>query len=154
MYRSGTGTGTCTPHSGDIDAKSPNMSGPWHLRDEKLREQLCDATGLTEQKIDGVLAMFLEDVQSEKGMEKWPLKYPSYSISKMALYAYTRLLALELGDKTCVNSVHPGYVITDMTFGTSDFSLAEGAANLVRIALLPAGGPSGHNFLERKDADF
>ncbi|KAF3787758.1 hypothetical protein EJ110_NYTH22425 [Nymphaea thermarum] len=52
----------------------------------------------------------------------------------MALNAYTRLLALELGDKACVNSVHPGYVITDMTFGTGDLSPAEGAANLVNNA--------------------
>ncbi|XP_031498235.1 short-chain dehydrogenase/reductase 2b-like isoform X2 [Nymphaea colorata] len=125
-----------------------------HLRDEELRQQLCDTMGLTEQKIDGVLAMFLDDVKSEKGMEKWPLKFPSYCISKIALNAYTRLLALELGDKACVNSVHPGYVTTDMTFGSGDFSPAEGAANLAHVALLPAGGPSGRNFLERKDADF
>ncbi|KAF3787759.1 11-beta-hydroxysteroid dehydrogenase 1B, partial [Nymphaea thermarum] len=102
-----------------------------HLRDEELRGQLCDTMGLTEQKIDGVLAMFLDDVKSEKGMEKWPLKFPSYSISKMALNAYTTLLALELGDKACVNSASPGYVITDMTFGSGDLSPVEGAANLV-----------------------
>ncbi|XP_049935791.1 (-)-isopiperitenone reductase-like isoform X3 [Nymphaea colorata] len=133
---------------------SSNYGLSCHLRDEELRQQLCDTMGLTEQKIDGVLAMFLDDVKSEKGMEKWPLKFPSYCISKIALNAYTRLLALELGDKACVNSVHPGYVTTDMTFGSGDFSPAEGAANLAHVALLPAGGPSGRNFLERKDADF
>ncbi|KAF3787755.1 hypothetical protein EJ110_NYTH22421 [Nymphaea thermarum] len=110
---------------------SSNYGLSCHLRDEELRGQLCDTMGLTEQKVDGVLAMFLDAVKSEKGMEKWPLKFPSYSISKIALNAYTRLLALELGDKACVNSVHPGYVITDMTFGSGDLNPAEGAANLV-----------------------
>ncbi|KAF3775632.1 Salutaridine reductase, partial [Nymphaea thermarum] len=101
-----------------------------------------------------VLDMFLEDVKSEKRMDRWPIKLPTYSISKISLNAYTRLLALQLHDKACVNSVHPGYVMTDMNFGIGDLSPAEDAANLVRIALLPPGGPSGHNFLESKDVSF
>ncbi|XP_031496778.1 (-)-isopiperitenone reductase-like isoform X2 [Nymphaea colorata] len=124
------------------------------LRDDELRKQLSDTEGLTEQKIDEVLDTFLEDLKSKQAMEKWPLKVPSYTVSKIALNAYTRLLALELGDKACVNSATPGYVMTDMTFGTGDLSPAEGAANLVCVALLPAGGLSGHNFLEGKDAKF
>ncbi|XP_031482710.2 (+)-neomenthol dehydrogenase-like [Nymphaea colorata] len=124
------------------------------LRDEELRKQLCDTANLTEEKIDEVLDMFLEDVKSEKGMDRWPIEFPTYSISKLSLNAYTRLLALQLHDKACVNSVHPGYVRTDMNLGNGDLSPAEGAANLVRIALLPPGGPSGHNFLEGEDVEF
>ncbi|CAN6466496.1 unnamed protein product [Victoria cruziana] len=124
------------------------------VRDEELRKQLLDVESFTEQKIDGVLDMFLEDVKSERGVEKWPLRVPSYSISKTALNAYTRLLALELGDEACVNCAGPGYVTTDMTLGTGDLSPAEGAANLVSVALLPAGGPSGRNFLCGKEAEF
>ncbi|KAF3788918.1 (+)-neomenthol dehydrogenase [Nymphaea thermarum] len=122
------------------------------LRDEELRKQLCDPATLTEEKIDEVLDLFLEDVKSEKGIERWPIKFPTYSISKISLNAYTRLLALQLHDKACVNSVHPGYVRTDMNLGNGDLSPAEGAANLVCVALLPPGGPSSHNFLEGKDA--
>ncbi|KAF3787752.1 Short-chain dehydrogenase/reductase 2b [Nymphaea thermarum] len=122
------------------------------LRDDEFRKELCDMVALTEEKIDQVLDMFLEDVKSDKKMDRWPVKLPTYSISKISLNAYTRLLALQLQDKACVNSVHPGYVTTDMNFGIGDLSPAEGAANLVRVALLPAGGPSGHNFLESKDA--
>ncbi|XP_031496599.1 short-chain dehydrogenase/reductase 2b-like [Nymphaea colorata] len=126
----------------------------WPLRDEELRKQLCHTVNLTEEKIDQVLDMFLEDVKSEKGMDRWPSNLPTYSISKISLNAYTRLLALQLHDKACVNSVHPGYVMTDMNFGIGDISPAEGAAYLVRVALLPPGGPSGHNFLESKDVGF
>ncbi|KAF3772207.1 (+)-neomenthol dehydrogenase, partial [Nymphaea thermarum] len=129
-----------------------NVSQP--LRDEELRKQLSDTVTLTEEKIDKVLDMFLEDVKSEKRMDRWPIKLPTYSISKISLNAYMRLLALQLHDKACVNSVHLGYVMTDMNFGIGDLSPAEGAANLVRVAFLPPGGPSGHNFLESKDVSF
>ncbi|XP_031477544.1 short-chain dehydrogenase/reductase 2b-like [Nymphaea colorata] len=126
----------------------------YYLRDEELRKQLSEVEDLTEQKIDGVLNLFLEDLKSEKGMEKWPLKLPAYSTSKAALNAYTRLSASKLKAIACVNSVHPGFVRTDITESTGYLSAPEGAENVVRVALFPVGGPSGHNFLEGEDSEF
>jgi (+)-neomenthol dehydrogenase len=110
--------------------------------------------GLTEQKIDGVIELFLEDMKCGKDLKKWPLKFPSYSISKAALNAYTRLLARELEGKACVNSVHPGYVKTDLTHVIGDISAPQGAEHVLRVALFPADGPTGHNFLESQLSPF
>ncbi|KAF3790211.1 Carbonyl reductase NADPH 1 [Nymphaea thermarum] len=125
-----------------------------YVRDEELRRQLSETEGLTEQKIDGVLNLFLEDLKSEKAMEKWPLKMPAYSISKASLNAYVRLLSHRLKGMVCVNSVHPGIVRTDMTDFIGNLFPTEGAENVLRVALFPVGGPSGHNFLEREDSEF
>ncbi|XP_031496608.1 short-chain dehydrogenase/reductase 2b-like [Nymphaea colorata] len=125
-----------------------------YVRDEELRRQLSETEGLTEQKIDGVLNLFLEDLKSEKATEKWPLKMPAYSISKASLNAYVRLLSHRLKGIVCVNSVHPGIVRTDMTDFIGNLSPTEAAENVLRVALFPVGGPSGHNFLEREDSEF
>ncbi|CAN6446038.1 unnamed protein product [Victoria cruziana] len=125
-----------------------------YIRDEELRRQLSLIEDLTEEKIEGVLNLFLEDLKHGKPMEKWPLKMPAYSISKAALNAYTRILARELEGAAYVNSVRPGLVRTYLTGYAGNLSPAEGAQNILRVALLPIGGPSGQNFLEGKLSEF
>ncbi|KAH7299254.1 hypothetical protein KP509_24G002300 [Ceratopteris richardii] len=87
----------------------------------------------------------------------WPQKFPSYKMSKIALHAYTRLLAMQmekrnlLGMKVFVNCVHPGFVRTDLSSGRGNLSAHEGAENVVLLALLPPEDcPSGQFFFEKK----
>ncbi|XP_049935974.1 short-chain dehydrogenase/reductase 2b-like [Nymphaea colorata] len=143
-----------SPHKARIVMVSSIAGLLCYVRDEGLRKQLSETEGLTEQKIDGVLNLFLEDLKSEKAMEKWPLKMPAYSISKASLNAYSRLLALQLNGVAHVNTVHPGTVKTNLTDCTGELSPIEGAENVVRVALLPVDGPSGHNFMECEDSEF
>jgi NAD(P)-dependent dehydrogenase (short-subunit alcohol dehydrogenase family) len=71
---------------------------------------------------------------------------PTYSASKAALNALTRLLASELaGDGILVNSVCPGWVATDMG-GPGGRPIEDGAASVVWAATLPDDGPSGGFF--------
>ncbi|CAN6480300.1 unnamed protein product [Victoria cruziana] len=124
------------------------------IRDEEVRNELGDEEKLSEEKIERVLEMFLEDVKRERELGRWPVKFPSYALSKAALNAYTRVLARRLEGKACVNSVHPGYVMTDMTLGTGNLSPSQGADNVVRLALSPPPSPSGHNFLQHLPSSF
>lgn len=73
----------------------------------------------------------------------YDFKVPAYNVSKSAVNAWTVQLAHELRDTSIkVNAVHPGSVKTDMnTYG--DLDVADGARTSVRMALLPADGPSG-----------
>ena len=73
-------------------------------------------------------------------------KFLGYNTSKAALNMLTIQLANELRDTAIkVNAVSPGYVATDMSpQGTS--TTEEGASEPVRLALLPADGPSGGFF--------
>jgi NAD(P)-dependent dehydrogenase (short-subunit alcohol dehydrogenase family) len=71
---------------------------------------------------------------------------PTYSASKAALNALTRLLAGELErDGILVNSVCPGWVATDMG-GPGGRPVEEGAASVVWAATLPDDGPTGGFF--------
>ncbi len=69
---------------------------------------------------------------------------PAYNVSKAAVNAWTLQLANELRDAGIkVNSVHPGYVKTDMNKGGGDLEVSEGAETSVAMALLDDTGPSG-----------
>ncbi|MCO5614403.1 hypothetical protein L7F22_068684 [Adiantum nelumboides] len=102
--------------------------------------------------------------QLHLGGQGWPIKFPSYKMSKVALHAYTRVLARELEKKSpvpainarvFVNCVHPGYVRTELTGLTGQLSSQEGATNVVKIALLPPEvSPSGQFFYEGNLASF
>ncbi len=77
---------------------------------------------------------------------------PPYSLSKAALNALTRLLASAAqGSDVLVNAVDPGWVRTDMGGPTAPRSVAQGAGTIVWCATLPAGGPSGRFFHDRKE---
>jgi NAD(P)-dependent dehydrogenase (short-subunit alcohol dehydrogenase family) len=76
---------------------------------------------------------------------------PAYSISKAALNAFTRILAETYrGRGVLANAVDPGWVRTDMGGPSAPRSVEEGAATIVWLATLPARGPSGGFFRDRR----
>jgi NAD(P)-dependent dehydrogenase (short-subunit alcohol dehydrogenase family) len=84
------------------------------------------------------------NVSSESGsLASMANETPAYNISKVALNALTRMLALELRrDGILVNSVCPGWVATEMG-GPGGRPVADGAAGIVWAATLPSNGPTG-----------
>jgi NAD(P)-dependent dehydrogenase (short-subunit alcohol dehydrogenase family) len=76
---------------------------------------------------------------------------PAYSISKAALNAFTRILAATYENAgVLVNSADPGWVRTDMGGPDAPRSVEQGADTIVWLATLPAGGPTGGFFHDRK----
>ncbi len=76
---------------------------------------------------------------------------PAYRLSKLALNGITLMLADVLkGKNILVNSVHPGWVKTDMGGAGAPLSLEEGARGLVWAATLPDDGPQGGFFQDGK----
>ncbi len=74
-------------------------------------------------------------------------RVPAYNVSKSAVNAWTVQLANELGDGPIkVNTLHPGYVRTDMNAGNGDMEIPEGARTSVRLALIGPDGPQGGFF--------
>ena len=74
----------------------------------------------------------------------YDFKVPAYNVSKSAVNAWTVQLAHELKDsKIKVNTIHPGYVQTDMNGGQGEISVPEGARTSVRLALIDEDGPNG-----------
>jgi NAD(P)-dependent dehydrogenase (short-subunit alcohol dehydrogenase family) len=74
---------------------------------------------------------------------------PAYSISKAALNALTVMLAAAL-PYARVNCVDPGWVRTDMGGSGAPRSVAQGADTIVWLATLPAGGPTGGFYKDKK----
>lgn len=76
------------------------------------------------------------------GQNDWGLL--GYSASKAALNMLTVQLAYELRDTAIkVNSAAPGYTATDLNGFAGTDTPAQGAAEAIRLALLPADGPTG-----------
>jgi NAD(P)-dependent dehydrogenase (short-subunit alcohol dehydrogenase family) len=74
-------------------------------------------------------------------------KLIGYSASKAALNMLTVQLAYELRDTQIkVNAVNPGFTATDMNEHRGYQTVEEGAAEAIRLALLPTHGPSGRFF--------
>jgi NAD(P)-dependent dehydrogenase (short-subunit alcohol dehydrogenase family) len=81
-------------------------------------------------------------------------KFIGYNASKAALNMLTVQLAYELRETGIkVNSVSPGFVDTDMNGHRGTLTVEEGAAGPVRLALLPADGPTG-GFFDDKAAHY
>ncbi len=86
-------------------------------------------------------------LQSTKNSPISNSKAFAYNASKTALNAFTIHLADELkGTAIKVNSAHPGWVKTDMGGSNAMLELKDGSKTSVRLALLPADGPTGGFF--------
>ena len=72
------------------------------------------------------------------------VKLAGYNVSKAALNMITVQLAAELaGDGIKVNAADPGYTATDLNGNSGPQTVEQGAAEAVRLALLPDDGPTG-----------
>ncbi|KAM0949461.1 putative short-chain dehydrogenase/reductase SDR, NAD(P)-binding domain superfamily [Dioscorea sansibarensis] len=124
------------------------------FRNERIAEKLSDRNGITEEELDELLKTFLNDFKEGKVESNgWPIGLSAYKVSKMAINAYTKILAKRFPG-FCINSVHPGFVKTDMTANIGTMSPGEGANGPVMLALLPNNGPSGCFFMENKPSSF
>jgi NAD(P)-dependent dehydrogenase (short-subunit alcohol dehydrogenase family) len=86
---------------------------------------------------------------SDPNYEYAQFKLLAYNSSKTALNAMTIQFAHELKDTPIkVNSADPGYVATDINDNRGTRTVQQGATAAVRLATLPADGPTGSYFDE------
>lgn len=108
------------------------------MRNPAIKEMLL-SENLSEEKIEGMVELFLEDVK--KGTWKnrgWPEYWTDYAVSKVALNAYSRILAERYkGCGLSVNCFCPGFTQTSMTRGKGTHSADDAALVGVKLALLP-----------------
>ncbi len=130
-----------------------------NIPEEKLRTMLDTNTYAPLNLIRAFLPMMIDqnygrivNVSSVLGQITSFSDYtPAYRLSKLALNGITLMLADVLkGKNILVNSVHPGWVKTDMGGAGAPLSLEEGARGLVWAATLPDDGPQGGFFQDGK----
>ncbi|XP_075480348.1 uncharacterized protein LOC142521053 [Primulina tabacum] len=125
-----------------------------------LRELLQSDDSLSEESIDQTTMKFLEQVKDDSWRDGgWPQVLTDYSLSKLAINAYTRLMARVFSDrpegqKIYINSYCPGWVRTAMTGWEGNVSPEEGADTAVWLALLPDQFVTGKFFAERREINF
>ncbi|KAJ1272004.1 hypothetical protein BS78_06G169900 [Paspalum vaginatum] len=125
-----------------------------HFSNEELKRELNDVGSLTEERLDELLSLFLRDFEAGVlGARGWPTEFSAYKVAKAAVNAYSRVLARRHPELR-VNCAHPGYVKTDMTRHSGLLTPAEGAGNVVKVAMLPEGGPTGAFFALGEEAPF
>ncbi|KAI4336409.1 hypothetical protein L6164_014940 [Bauhinia variegata] len=130
------------------------------IDNEALREQLSDIETLTEEKIDEIVSTFLQQVEDGTWTSGgWPQTLTDYSVSKLAVNAYTRVLAKEFSEKPeeekiYINSYCPGWVKTALTGYAGSIAVEDGADTAVWLALLPEQAITGKFFAERREINF
>ncbi|XVF22595.1 hypothetical protein REPUB_Repub12eG0185000 [Reevesia pubescens] len=123
-----------------------------HIPSEQFKGVLRNAD--TEEKLDALISEFLKDFKEGSLESKgWPTLLSAYTVSKAAMNAYTRILALKYPN-FYINCVCPGFVKTDLSNNTGTLTTEEGAATPIKLALWPNGGPSGLFFLQGEPASF
>ena len=105
---------------------------------------------LSEEEIEDIVNLFLEDV--EKGTWQshgWPEIWTDYSVSKLALNAYSKVLAKRFeGSRLSINCICPGFTQTSMTRGQGTHTPDAAAEVVASLALLPPHQlPTGRFFL-------
>jgi NAD(P)-dependent dehydrogenase (short-subunit alcohol dehydrogenase family) len=107
-----------------------------------LARQFCDPR-LIRARLADLVEDFVRDVEEGTvGVRGWPKS--AYSVSKVAVNAFTRILTRELhGTGIRVNAVCPGWARTDMGGASATRTVAKGARSIVWSATRGADGPSG-----------
>lgn len=118
-----------------------SMAGRLSQVSPALQEKFSSPT-LTREELHGLVRKFEADVAAGRHREEgWGNS--NYGLSKLALIAYTRIVAREEAGAIKVNACCPGYCDTDMTSHKGPRPADVGARNAVKLALLPDDGPSG-----------
>ncbi|MBT3338555.1 MAG: SDR family oxidoreductase [Anaerolineae bacterium] len=137
--------------------------GILNLPEEKLRTMFETNTFAPLMLIRAFLPMMLEknygrivNVSSQLGaISNFSNYTPAYRLTKLALNGITLMLADAVkGKNILINSVHPGWVKTDMGGAGAPLGLEEGARGLVWAATLPDDGPQGGFFQDGKRMDW
>jgi NAD(P)-dependent dehydrogenase (short-subunit alcohol dehydrogenase family) len=102
-------------------------------------KQLLQAENLSENQIDNMVNSFLHSVKNQTWKSQgWPEIWTDYSVSKLALNAYTKVLANRFcKSNLTVNSFCPGFTKTSMTRGEGTHTADDSADEVVNLLLLP-----------------
>lgn len=128
----------CSVSVGRILNISSRLGSMDKVKNPRIKEVLHNEK-LSEECIDGVVSMFLENIKSGTWEKQgWPEIWTDYAVSKVALNAYSRVLAKRHeGRGLSVNCFCPGFTQTSMTRGKGTRTAEAAAFVGAMIALLP-----------------
>jgi len=113
-------------------------------------KNILQSENLSEKHIEAMVSLFLQNVKNGTWERQgWPELWTDYAVSKLALNAYTRVLAKRyMGRGISLNCFCPGFTQTSMTRGKGTHTADDAADIGARLALLPPEElPSGRFYL-------
>ncbi|KAG0568934.1 hypothetical protein KC19_6G052800 [Ceratodon purpureus] len=120
----------------------------------KYRDEWKDRDQITEDQIEHFIQQYLGELKDGTWKSGgWQHMYTGYSNTKVALNAYTSVLAREVGpetEKVYVNCFNPGFTKTNLNDYQGHNTLEEAAMTGIWLALHPPGGPHG-KYLEQQN---
>ena len=143
-----TSTGDGSPAKADIDAVrrvfETNFFGTLAVTQAMLPLVRKSEAGRIVNVSSGLGSITLN---GDPAWEFAGVKFLGYNASKAALNMLTVQLAAELRDTPIkVNSANPGFTATDLNQHRGYQTIEQGAAEAIRLALLPEDGPTGGFF--------
>jgi len=118
-----------------------SMAGRLSQLKPELQQQFA-ARDLDRERLFQLVSKFQVDVANGRHhVEGWGDS--NYGLSKLALIAYTKIVAREEGETMRVNACCPGYCNTDMTSNKGPRAAQVGARSAVKLTLLPDDAPTG-----------
>jgi NAD(P)-dependent dehydrogenase (short-subunit alcohol dehydrogenase family) len=129
--------------AGELTRVSPDLA----------RELLDPALGRL--RLEGLVKDFVSAVRERGNLGGWPRN--AYSVSKVAMNAFTRILARELAldpRRIKVNAVCPGWVRTRMGGSSASRDVKQGASGIAWAATLDRSGPNGGFFRDQKSIEW
>jgi NAD(P)-dependent dehydrogenase (short-subunit alcohol dehydrogenase family) len=139
-----------------LDEAMPASSVPSGVVRETLETNLVGALRLSQGVIPGMrerrygrIVNVSSGYGAESAMDDGGVL--AYKLSKLGLNGMTRVLAAELrGTGVLVNAMDPGWVRTRMGGRAARRSPEQGADTALYLATLPANGPTGRFFRDRR----
>ncbi|CAK9158307.1 unnamed protein product [Ilex paraguariensis] len=121
---------------------------------ERTEEELGDVNGLTKEKVDKLVKVYIKDAKEGLLETKgWPMNFLAYMVPKVVFKAYTRVLAKAYLNIN-INAVYPVYVKIELNNNTGILIVEEGTESPVMVALMPHGGPPGLFFSRTEVSTF
>lgn len=101
-----------------------------NIKDDKIRKTLLDSK-LTLDGVENILTDFRTRVAKDKSLKGAPYKQSAYGMSKVAMSAYSRILAQSVLKRGIFVAAYcPGWCQTYMSSGSGKRSAANGAKGL------------------------
>ena len=106
------------------------------IKDKKIQEQLLKKD-LKQEELEGILTDFKGEVEKDKTLkDSKKFKTSAYGMSKVAMSAYSRIIASSVSDKKIFVAAYcPGYCQTYMSSGGGDRTPSNGAKGLELLCL-------------------
>ncbi|CAI8618324.1 unnamed protein product [Vicia faba] len=120
-------------------------------------KRILESEELKEEEIEKMVNKFLRGVRNGTWKsEGWPMYWTDYAVSKLALNAYSKVLAKRYKTESMsVNCFCPGFTQTSMTKGKGTHTAHQAASLAASLALLPPHHlPTGKFFLLRNNNNF